>query len=197
MLVVYLYLPENLNCQIMNEWGKDILYHYCSTEAFHSIVTTHSIRLSSLSLSNDSMEGNMATDALVRLAKRDRLDAGTIQILRGKLDLYINESLGFCLSEHRDQLSQWRGYAADATGVAIGFSREYLELLRDEYNSSENGNDPGFTIEEVVYEQKEHEVKVLPLYEELKKAIDNGVPLEAKKDSFIKTRSNDTELQQI
>jgi len=181
----------------MNEWGKDILYHYCSTEAFHSIVTTHSIRLSSLSLSNDSMEGNMATDALVRLAKRDRLDAGTIQILRGKLDLYINESVGFCLSEHRDQLSQWRGYAADANGVAIGFSREYLELLRDEYNSSENGNDPGFTIEEVVYEQKEHEVKVLPLYEELKKAIDNGVPLEAKKDSFIKTRSNDTELQQI
>lgn len=96
------------------------------------------------------MEGKIASEAFERLAKREKkLDAGTIQILREKLELYIKEchGLGFCLSKHSDQLSQWRGYAADATGVAIGFSREYLELLRDEYNSSEYGNDPGFTFE--------------------------------------------------
>ncbi len=197
--VLVVFLPENLNCQIMNDGSKEILYHYCSTEAFHSIVTTHSIRLSDLSLSNDLMEGNMPTDALVRLAKRDRLDGGAIQILRGKLDLYIKEchSLGFCLSKHRDKLSQWRGYAADATGVAIGFSREYLELLRDEYTRMEEGDFLGFTIEEVKYDQKEHEAQVQSLYEELKKAIEKGISLEVKMDMFTNTRSNNPELQEI
>lgn len=52
-------------------------------------------------------------------------------------------------------------------------------------------------LKEVVYEQKEHEAKVRPLYEELKKAFDHGVSLEAKMDSFIMIRSNDPELQEI
>lgn len=177
---------------------KDILYHYCSTEAFHSIVTTHSIRLSSLSLSNDSMEGKMVAEALSRLAERDKCDQRTITLLQKQFEVYLKDvdGFGFCLSKQRDQLSQWRGYADDATGVAIGFSQEYLELLQA-YTCSDSVNDPGFTLEKVVYDQKEHEAKVLPLYEELKKTIDNRVPLEAKKDSFLKTRSNDPELQKM
>ena len=50
---------------------------------------------------------------------------------------------GFCLSEEADLLSQWRGYADDGTGVSIGFSRKYFELLGntkrdrgDEFNAS-------------------------------------------------------------
>lgn len=31
-----------------------------------------------------------------------------------------------CFSEDGDLLSQWRGYAADGTGIAIGFKKEYL-----------------------------------------------------------------------
>jgi hypothetical protein len=69
----------------MNDGSKEILYHYCSTEAFHSIVTTHSIRLSDLWLSNDSMEGKMVTEALVRLAKRDKCDPVTILLLQHSL----------------------------------------------------------------------------------------------------------------
>lgn len=35
----------------------------------------------------------------------------------------------FCLSELPDSLGQWRGYAQDGKGVAIGFSKEYLNAL--------------------------------------------------------------------
>ncbi len=37
------------------------------------------------------------------------------------------QALGFCLSAEDDLLSQWRGYADNASGVAIGFSKEYLK----------------------------------------------------------------------
>ena len=34
-----------------------------------------------------------------------------------------------CFSESRDQLSQWRGYAQDGNGMAIGFDKGILEKL--------------------------------------------------------------------
>lgn len=34
-----------------------------------------------------------------------------------------------CFSESKDKLSQWRGYAQDGKGIAIGFDRGILEEL--------------------------------------------------------------------
>jgi hypothetical protein len=89
----------------------DILYHYCNTDSFISIIRSQSIRLSSLSLSNDSMEGQLVTKTIMRLAERD----GIV----GKEKIELEESLrfneryfdglGFCLSAYGDLLSQWRG----------------------------------------------------------------------------------------
>ncbi|NTU45015.1 MAG: DUF2971 domain-containing protein [Chlorobiaceae bacterium] len=175
---------------------KDVLYHYCSTEAFHSIVTTHSIRLSSLSLSNDSMEGKMVAEALARLAECDKRDQGTISLLQKQFEVYLKDvdGFGFCLSKQRDQLSKWRGYADDATGVAIGFSQEYLEFLREEY-SRQKFPFLGFTIAKVIYDPKVHDDQVRPLYQQFKQAIDEGHLLEAKKHSLLRSGSNDSETQ--
>lgn len=151
----------------------DTLYHYCSTSAFHAIVSTRSVRLSSLSLSNDTLEGKLVADAISRLAKRDGLDANTCDRLQKYLDHTekLFDGLGFCLSEDGDVLSQWRGYAADATGVAIGFSHEYLEWLAEESRK------PGvrkFTVSKVKYEPAEHEEEVSPTYTEIRRLIDAG-----------------------
>ena len=35
----------------------------------------------------------------------------------------------FCLSQDGDSLGQWRGYADNGAGVAIGFSREYFDAI--------------------------------------------------------------------
>lgn len=48
---------------------------------------------------------------------------------------YLN-TWGICFSEEGDLLSQWRGYADDAQGISIGFSKDYFktscELLSEE-----------------------------------------------------------------
>ncbi|HSL78822.1 MAG TPA: hypothetical protein VK877_04105 [Pseudolabrys sp.] len=100
----------------------DVLYHYCSTSAFHAIVEAAAIRLSSLSLANDTLEGKIVSTAIERLAFRDKLDAPVRAELSRAIQALekILDNLGFCLSEEGDLLSQWRGYAADATGVSIG-----------------------------------------------------------------------------
>jgi hypothetical protein len=74
------------------------------------------------------MEGKLVTEILALLAKDDGLDETDTQRLQQSaagLEEVI-DGLGFCLSEDGDLLSQWRGYAADASGVSIGFSKEYL-----------------------------------------------------------------------
>ncbi|WP_454913808.1 hypothetical protein [Stutzerimonas chloritidismutans] len=51
----------------------ETLYHYCSTGTFAAILQTQSIWLSSLTLSNDSMEGQLVKETIIRLAKEDNL----------------------------------------------------------------------------------------------------------------------------
>lgn len=41
-------------------------------------------------------------------------------------------ALGFCLSEQKDMLSQWRAYASDGRGIAIGFDSGLLKSAADE-----------------------------------------------------------------
>jgi hypothetical protein len=79
--------------------------------------------------------------------------------------------LGFCLSQDGDLLSQWRGYADDARGVAVGFSHSYLAQLA---SASRSKDAPGFSIHQVEYEPKQHEADIEPTYLELRKLIDDG-----------------------
>lgn len=151
-----------------------ILYHYCSNNAFHSIIENQSIWLSSLSLSNDSMEGKLVTEIITRIAKSDKLDENTIKHLENTFTILEEtfDGLGFCLSENGDLLSQWRGYASDATGVSIGFSKEYLEQLSKSDLSSID--DRSFSIKAVEYEPSLQEKLIKPTYTEIKKLINKG-----------------------
>jgi hypothetical protein len=147
----------------------DILYHYCSTASFHAIVQSHSLWLSSLSLSNDTMEGKQIASAIARLAKKDELDEAHIRSLQDGIR-FIEENidgLGFCLSKESDLLSQWRGYAEDAAGVAIGFSTEYLNWLSETNTYLDQSR---FTLQIVEYEPCAHEALVKPTYNQLIKA---------------------------
>lgn len=54
-------------------------------------------------------------------------ESSSSKLIREKLDSSI--SFVFCLSESRDMLSQWRGYADDGTGISIGFSKNYLRQI--------------------------------------------------------------------
>jgi hypothetical protein len=120
----------------------EVLYHYCSVAALLSILQNRSIHLSSLKLSNDSMEGRHPMQTMMRMASTAKLSSDARERLESLLRLLDRrfDSLGFCLSEKGDLLSQWRGYADDAKGASIGFSRKVLEtckkgrLLRVDYD---------------------------------------------------------------
>lgn len=174
--------------------ASEILYHYCSNNAFHAIVVNRSIRLSSLSLSNDSMEGKLVAEVMRRLAKADNLSNTAIDRLQ---DSFSNlekciDGLGFCLSEKGDLLSQWRGYAADATGVSIGFAKDYLKQLSNAGRLVPEK--PGFTLQKVVYKPDIQERLITPTYMEIKKLIDDGAFKYPARNSLLCARS-DNELE--
>jgi len=148
------------------------LFHYCSSSTFAAIVSQKSIWLSSLSLSNDTMEGRLVTQTFDRLLSLSKIDAEEMGEIREALKFAeeLFDGLGFCLSEKPDLLSQWRGYADDGKGFSIGFASEYLYELR---RAKEDG-EYGFSVGKVVYESAEHEAVLKPIYDEIKEIIDSG-----------------------
>lgn len=152
----------------------EVLYHYCSTDTFISIVQHRCFWASGLSLSNDSAEGRLLGETVLRLARRDQMETQNISSLRESLDLIERyfDGLGFCLSAKRDLLSQWRGYADDGRGVAIGFAKLYLQSLSTQ--SRQKAGRFGFALHRVEYETDAHERHVEPTYIKLRELIQAG-----------------------
>jgi Protein of unknown function (DUF2971) len=153
----------------------ETLFHYCSVDTFVSIVKNRSIWLSSLRLSNDTMEGQLVNRTMMRLAEKDKIDPSARDRLYKNITLTEDffDGLGFCLSGDGDLLSQWRGYADDARGVSIGFNRHYLDLLS---KKNDTQGESGFALRKVEYEQIEHEHTLKPIYEKLVGLVTSEVP---------------------
>jgi len=126
-----------------------------------------------MSLSNDSLEGKLLSRALERLST----SAGLTDVARRQIAKDVSaferaiDGLALCLSEDGDVLSQWRGYADDATGLSIGFSIEWLDRLvalhRYDVIKGQTSEDDFFVnLHRVQYSVEEHETEVRPLFEQ-------------------------------
>lgn len=145
----------------------DLLYHYCSNSAFHSIIEKKTIWLSLLSLGNDSMEGKLFSEIMIEMAKEDGLNETEMRRLT-KTVLEPEKTVdvfGFCLSEKDDSLGQWCRYADDATGVAIGFSKSSFK------QTIQKDNIENFLLKEVEYEKQKQKELLKPIYDRLKDHI--------------------------
>lgn len=151
----------------------EILYHYCSTSTFQQIVSNGSIRLSALTLSNDSLEGKLVSAVIERLAVSDGMDPKSIDALLDSVEALeeLFDGLGLCLSEDGDLLSQWRGYADDANGFSIGFSKKYLNWLGSSFIFQDKA---GFQSFKVLYADHEHDRELRPSFEEMKLHVNAG-----------------------
>ena len=113
----------------------------------------------------------MVSDAVQRLAERhkasDEVRRNMLAAIGNLEGLY--EGLGLCLSHEPDLLSQWRGYADDGTGLAIGFNRSYLEWLAEDRAST----GPDLELAEVKYKSDEHEVLVEPVFLRLRELLES------------------------
>lgn len=108
-----------------------ILYHYTSNEALLSIIKSRKIWLTSLTESNDPLEGDFFYDQVRDCLFQEDVanhirDTFNYQVQAYK---FAKSALGMCFSQEGDLLSQWRGYADDGSGVAIGFDFEGMKAL--------------------------------------------------------------------
>lgn len=128
--------------------SNSVLYHYCSLATFFNIIQNRSIWLSDVQKSNDSLELISMRKLFVSQMDKEinkkiiqyNLDMNwerAIQLYDLQKEAYdeirkvISKHLVFCLSENGDLLSQWRGYADDGNGVAIGFKKNFLNKINE------------------------------------------------------------------
>lgn len=121
----------------MENKKEDILYHYCGGEAFFNIIKNSTLWLSDILKSKDSQECIWLRD-LVRKRLETYLAETNTDYLKAWNTWYeMNSDIeksnmviyATCFSESKDSLSQWRGYAQDGSGIAIGFSKKHLQAV--------------------------------------------------------------------
>ena len=119
------------------------LYHYCSLSTFYNIIKNQSIWISDLRKSNDFLEivwlrqlferkMNEEFNKFILKVPADSLDC-FIQMRRNiseRFRIEFSKTWALCLSEEKDLLSQWRGYADNGSGISIGFKKDFFNNLR-------------------------------------------------------------------
>jgi len=114
--------------------GKNpVLYHYCSTDTFLSIVQNRCIWMSDINTMNDFGELHWAYDKFISAANLvldmvGREFVEKIDQVVSTAQLY-NLPMLCSLSTDGDVLSQWRAYANDGEGISIGFDAAKLSSL--------------------------------------------------------------------
>ena len=117
---------------------KRIYYHYCSVDTFFNIMQTSTIRLGNPLFMNDSAEIIWLLELLKNYVAKNKNCAeilkqwNLIKQMINKLLQKIDVPFIFCLSKGNDVLSQWRSYADDGKGVAIGIDVNRLLKLDTE-----------------------------------------------------------------
>ena len=107
----------------------NIIYHYCSVEAFNAIIQNRTLWLSSVYNLNDYKEIHWIKDKIFKKIKKS-INKDNFQKYKSFEELYSTELPTVYIasfSEGSDLLSQWRAYANDGYGVAIGFNSDYFK----------------------------------------------------------------------
>ncbi len=148
-----------------------ILYHYCGLDAFLSIIKNSTLWLSDIRKSNDYLECVYCRDKINEKI-RGFLEDDKEALEAWNFGYNINSDLSMdmisyvaCFSENKDQLSQWRGYADNGAGIAVGFSRESFADLKEAAPSH-------ISFRKVIYDEKEQEKFIERIARESIKAME-------------------------
>lgn len=125
--------------------------------------------MSSLLLSNDSLEGKVLSNLMNEYISRSRFPDALSMKLRQDMEIMFSSvhGLGFCLSEEMDMLSQWRAYADDGYGFCVGFSTNYFKALSSHYSNTAMN----FTIQKVDYSDDEHRKIIEPIFQKMNSEV--------------------------
>lgn len=108
------------------------VYHYCSAETFLNIIKHKKLWLGDIRYMNDYLEMKWCMNAFRELLETDLSDSQYKAIYENTAD---NQSTTkpyiSCLSQSGDILSQWRAYAQDGHGIALGLDSSKLDVRMD------------------------------------------------------------------
>ena len=112
----------------------EILYHYCSNTSFLEIIKQGQLWLTDINKMNDSAEERWAANLVRKLHRELRKEDGAskwfYKYYPRKYESKRMTARKFiaCFSENGDTLSQWRAYADNGTGMAIGFYTDKMNV---------------------------------------------------------------------
>lgn len=109
------------------------VYHYCSPQSFKAIIETKSLWLTNTSTMNDTMEGIWYKNILIEELEKNIIKGKNEQLINNLYNTVVHNLTNkfiCCFSEYGDILSQWRAYADDGRGFAVGFSVEKTQILQ-------------------------------------------------------------------
>ena len=104
------------------------IYHYCDINSFFNIIKSKKIWLSAANNLNDHQEIYWFINKLKNRLLNEKINKNLLENFFEAIELssYVPYICSF--SKCGDLLSQWRAYANDGTGVAIGFNYDALGL---------------------------------------------------------------------
>jgi hypothetical protein len=122
MILDRLYIPD----------PNELIYHYCRPEAFLEIMRTQTVWLSAYYVLNDSAERKWGYSIFLKAANQLQEQVG--KQFTDKIKAMIQRAYSQTIlmissySLDPDVLTQWRAYADDGRGFAIGFSPELIRI---------------------------------------------------------------------
>lgn len=155
--------------EIPRKYRPTTIYHYCSLASFISIIESKHIWLSDAYSVNDTYECRWISRHVREVIRgmKGKREIGVDSIfarLLGGLDEGFNIPYMASFSGKEDVLSQWRAYADDGRGVAIGFNPNAFEL---KFRAPNSGGELEWSrgIAKVVYGHDEQRVEVKEILE--------------------------------
>lgn len=109
-----------------------LIYHYCDTNAFVSIVQSNALRLSSVLSMNDSGELSFFRNAVLPAVIKSVSSNPNLTNEKDLIHATIAEAdcYSVCFSENGDDLYQWQAYGGKGKGISIGFDPSELCVFR-------------------------------------------------------------------
>jgi hypothetical protein len=107
-----------------------MVYHYCNLESFFKIINSKELFLFNAANMNDRLETTWIFHVInEEIGKRkESLMQENIKMLETSFNLNRLYPYIFCFAVSDDSLGQWRAYANDGKGIAIGFNPEKIGL---------------------------------------------------------------------
>lgn len=107
----------------------NIMYHYCNVDAFKAIIQNKTLWLSSIYNLNDYKEIHWIKEKVLKIIQ-ESTNKYSYEKFNTFLKIYEKQQPNVYIasfSQGEDLLSQWRAYANDGYGVAIGFNNSYFK----------------------------------------------------------------------